>query len=310
MELSLFDLHCDTAYEMHRRQEGFWQNTLAVSGEQAKRFTRYVQVMAIWTDRTLSDHDGWTAYRKILAHLQNDPTIKANKTGLCTSLLTEKYERIQFLLSVEDARILENRTDRVDTLFADGVRLMTPLWSKNSCIGGAHDTKNGLTAFGKEALDRAASLGILLDVSHASERSFEEILAICMNRKRPALATHSNAYDLTPTSRNLKKWQIEQLIAQNGLIGINLHVPFLRRKNESADIDDVLAHVEYFLSLGAQSNLALGGDMDGATLPKDLHSLSCMPRLAEAMQKRNYPENLIRAIFFENAYRFAQTYIL
>ncbi len=309
MELSLFDLHCDTAYEMHRRKERFWQNTLAVSGEQAEQYRRYVQVMAIWTARTLDNHAGWISYREILAHLQGDPCLIDGKARLCTSVSSHENDRIRWLLAVEDARILENSLERVDILFSDGVRVLTPLWGGDTCIGGSHDTKDGLTAFGKDALERAASLGILLDVSHSSERSFDEILEISSHYKRPALATHSNAYDLTSVSRNLKKHQAKELIAQNGLIGINLHVPFLRRGHKTADVDDVIAHVEYFLELGAEQNLAIGGDMDGSTLPDDLDSLSRLAYLAETMQTRNYSERLIRAIFFDNADHFFKAYI-
>lgn len=309
MELSLFDLHCDTAYEAYRQRQELRCNSLAVSFEGASRYRRYVQVMAIWTARALSDREGWCNYRKILSHLQNDSSLSDGTATLCRSIREDDDARIRLLLAVEDARILENQIARVDTLFADGVRILTPLWSGVSCIGGAHDTSVGLTEFGKAALCKASHLGILLDVSHASECSFEQILEISAQSNRPALATHSNAYALTPVSRNLKDWQIEQLIRQDGLIGINLHVPFLTRKDGAATVADVLAHIEYFLERGAMRSLALGGDLDGSTPPCDLDSIPKLYCLAETMQKKNYPNELIRAIFFDNAYRFARTYI-
>lgn len=310
MELSLFDLHCDTAYEAHRKQQSLRSNTLAVSFDGASRYRRYVQVMAIWTDHALSDGDGWNAYRSILKHLRSDPSLSEGVARLCCSIGEIDSDRIRLLLAVEDARILQNQIARVDELFSDGVRILTPLWSGESCIGGSHDTSVGLTAFGKAALEKASRFGILLDVSHASERSFEEILEISAQNSRPALATHSNAYALTPVSRNLKDWQIDRLIQHNGLIGINLHVPFLTRKNGTATVTDVLAHIEYFLERGAMHHLALGGDLDGSTPPCELDSVSKLYHLADAMQKANYSDELIHAIFFDNAHRFATTYIL
>lgn len=307
MELSLFDLHCDTAGEMLRQAQGFEHNTLAVSLEKAKKFQKYIQVMAHWTPYRLSDEDGWSYFERMLQNLKHDPAIAEKKTVISTACPTQEHSPT-LLLAVEDVRILSNRLERVDTLYQRGVRIVTPLWKGQTSIGGSHDTDDGLTAFGKQALRHAAELGILLDVSHASVRSTDEILAISAEQHRPVIASHSNAYEVCPVSRNLRSEQIRAIIEADGLIGLNLYKSFLK-EDGNATLEDALRHVEYFLELGAQEHLALGCDMDGCDLPPDVPDLSALPRLAEKMQDRGYSEELIHAIFYQNAYRFARTYL-
>lgn len=297
MRLSLFDLHCDTAYEMHRQRQPLKENTLAVSLQKAAAFDRYVQVMAHWTEPSLSDEEGWQAFCAMLENLKNDPSVKHPSPNAPT-----------LLLSVEDARILCGIPERVDELYSHGVRILTPLWKGETCIGGSHDTDLGLTEFGRKALSRAAELGMILDISHASEKASEEIFEISAKSERPVIASHSNAFALCPVSRNLRKWQIDKLLSCDGVIGINLHRYFLT-EDGNATIDHILSHIEYFLENGAEDHLALGCDMDGCDLPTDIPDLSKLPLLAKALQKANYSEELINKIFYQNAYSFAQKYL-
>ena len=297
MRLSLFDLHCDTAYEMLRQKQSLQENALAVSLKKAAIFDRYVQVMAHWTDSALDDESGWIQFHAMLNNLKNDPALKKAKNHSPT-----------LLLAVEDARILAGKLERADELYHLGVRILTPLWKGETCIGGSHDTSSGLTGFGKTALSRAAKLGMILDISHASEKSAKEIFDVAKEHRRPVIASHSNAHAICPVSRNLKKDQIQAVVDCDGVIGINLHRHFLS-KDGNAKINDILAHIAYFLENGAEDHLALGCDMDGCELPKEIPDLSKLPILADAMQKANYSETLIEKIFYQNAYSFAQKYL-
>ncbi len=297
MKLSLFDLHCDTVYEMRKQRQSLWENTLAVSLQKAAVFDRYIQVLAHWTDSSLEDEEGWLAFHAMLGYLKNDPALKKQAQSIST-----------LLLSVEDARILAGKIERIDELYRLGIRILTPLWKGKTCIGGSHDTASGLTRFGKEALLRAASLGMILDISHASEESAREIFEISEKANRPVMASHSNAYEICPVSRNLRKWQLQKMLDCDGIIGINLHRYFLKEDGK-AGIDDVLSHISYFLENGAEDHLALGCEMDGCNLPAEIPDLSKLPILAESMQKANYSEELIQKIFYQNAYSFAQKYL-
>ncbi len=302
MKHALFDLHCDTAFEMLVQKQPLGDNTLAVSLRKAARFERYVQTMAFWTDTELDDEAGWNRFLEIYQNLCSDPALKNGKAEISTGC-PSREGKPSLLLAVEDARILNGKLERVDTLRSMGFRIVTPLWSGESCIGGAHDTSVGLTEFGKKAICRAIDLGMIADVSHASERSAEEIFELANAQGTPVIASHSNAFDLCPVSRNLKKGQIFNILKSGGIIGLNLYQGFLNQSGIASKAD-VFRQIAYFLDLGAEHALCLGCDMDGATLPPDIPNLSALWDLAEDLT-RHYPEQTVHNIFFENAYQFA-----
>ena len=308
MKLSLFDLHCDTAYEMKRQNQPLDCNKLAVSLQNAAKFARYTQVMALWTDHNLTDEEGWDAAMEMLTNLQRDAAITEGRARIWSHDPSDHAHAPTLLLSIEDARILNNRIERVDELYRLGVRILTPLWKGLTSIGGSHDTDAGLTDFGRTAITRAVALGMIPDVSHASEQAANDIFEIAAAQGRPVMASHSNAYEICPVSRNLRSGQIKAILNADGVIGLNLHEPFLTTEPH-ATINDILRHVDYFLTQGAENALCLGCDMDGCRLPAEVPSLAALWHLAERMQQFGYPDTLIQKIFFENATRFATTYI-
>lgn len=308
MELSLFDLHCDTAYEMHRRHLSLGDLHLATSQRGSARYTHYLQVMAHWTPPSISDREGWSHLLSVYEHLFSDPALSSRQACVFHFCPDTPPTIPTLLLSLEDARILDNDLSRVSKLSRMGFCMVTPLWRGHSSIGGAHDTDKGLTPFGKAALSKMLKHGILLDVSHASERSFEEILSLSDEYSLPAIATHSNAYSVCPVSRNLRNGQIRQLLLQNGIIGLNLCTDFLCQAHD-ATAEHVLRHIDCFTQLGAENALCFGCDFDGAHVPRDLSHVSSLPTVAEALLKRNYSEAFVRGLFFENAFRFAKRYI-
>lgn len=309
MELSLFDLHCDTAYEMLKQKQPLADNSLAVSLKKAEGFRRYVQVMALWTDHRIGDEDGWLQYLAMRSNLLGDSALQTGAARIVTRYPEADEKSPTLILAVEDARILAEKIERVDLLYSHGIRILTPLWKGVTCIGGSHDTDTGLTIFGKRALARAAELGMILDLSHASRASANDMLEIAACYSRPVVATHSDAYAVCPVSRNLRDEQVLAILRSGGVIGLNLYGAFLKADG-NATAEDLIPHIEHFLSLGGEDALCLGCDMDGCDLPPDVPDLSALPRLAELLQERNYPDRLIQKIFFENADRFAKQYFI
>jgi membrane dipeptidase len=209
------------------------------------------------------------------------------------------------MFSIEDARVLDGHIERVAELAELGVRSIIPLWSGETCIGGSHNTNAGLTDFGKRAVNEMLAHNMVLDISHASIESSKDIFELCAIRNKPVIASHSNAHIICPVSRNLHDWQIDAILSSGGIIGLNLYRAFLQ-KDGDATLDSILRHIEHFLSRGAENALCLGCDMDGADLLTDIPDVSYLDRLAEHLLKHGYSQDFINALFFENAYCFAQ----
>ena len=307
MKLSLFDLHADTAWAMYQTKQPLGSNTLAVSLDKAQKYERYVQTMALWTSPRLSNEDGYLELLKTAENLKNDPALTGGDAELCTSCLPRTSKKASLVLSVEDARVLDGHIERVAELAALGVKSVIPMWSGETCMGGSHNTSIGLTEFGKRAAKEMLAHGMVLDISHASIETSNDIFEICAAHNAPVIASHSNAYPVCPVSRNLADWQTRAILASGGIIGLNLYRAFLE-KDGNATLDTILSHIEHFLSLGAENALALGCDMDGAELLSEIPDLSHLDRLAEHLLAHGYAQSFLDALFFENAYRFAQKY--
>lgn len=307
MNLSLFDLHCDTACEMLAKHEPLSGNHLAISTESTAKFEQYIQVMAFWTDHRLSDEEGWQRMIAMRKNLLADPAVASGAIKV-SATCPPRGPGATLLFGIEDARIFAGKPERVSEAYRLGIRVLTPLWAGETCIGGSHDTDSGLTAFGKKAITEAVTLGMIPDISHASVRSADEIFDIAAQANVPVIASHSNAKAVCPVSRNLSDSQIDRIVACDGRIGLNLYRRFLRA-DKDASLSDLLRHIAYFLDRGAADVLCFGGDWDGADLPPEIRRIGDLETVAELLLRQNYPESLIRKLFFENAYAFAARYL-
>ncbi len=305
--MNLFDLHCDTATRMYSEKQGFFENDFHVSLKKAKYINKYAQAMAIWTDKRLSDPQGYERFLAVRENLDNEVKINCHKVGIANN--SSDLVRLvnsgltPLILAVEDARILENDVARLHTLHSKGVRILTLNWYGDTCIGGAHDTQNGLTDFGKEVVKSCFNIGIIPDVSHCSFKGTLDTIEIATKANKPIIASHSDAYSVNPHSRNLLDSDFLSIKMLGGIVGINL-CPEHLEANGSADIPSVLRHIEHYMSLGGEDTLCMGCDLDGTSLPKDINGIEDMYKIAEAMQKHNYSTELTEKILYKNAYEF------
>ena len=297
MRLSLADIHCDTAYEAFVTSQSVIYNSLSVSVNLAQCFERYIQVLAIWSDKRLNNDDAYLRFFDILNYIKKD--ISTND-----SIAFNTFDKdISFILSLEDARILNNDISRLNTIHKQGVKIITFLWHGNSCIGGAYNTHCGLTSFGKKAVNKAAELGIIADVSHASIRSASDIFEI-YEKRAPVIASHSNSYKITPHERNLRDEQFEYIKRQGGIVGISLCKEHLGEIYNKSSEYTVLKHIDHYLSLGGEDTVCFGCDFDGAETPPALSNIASMQLIAEKMARANYTNTLIDKIFYLNAKNF------
>lgn len=304
--MRLFDLHCDTPHKLYINNFHLDTSPLGVSSEKLSAYDDYAQIMAIWSDSRIADDTAFFAFHKIADYLNFE--VERLDSEYTYARSKAQFDRApnkkKILLSVEDARILCGRIDRLGVLHARGVRFLIPVWGGSSTIGGAHDTNEGLTEFGKEVIDECHRLGIITDISHASEKTADEMLDAAENARKSIMASHSNSYSVCHNSRNLKDEQFERVKKLGGVVGISLHSPHLNNQNTSC-ADDVIKHVEHYMSLGGEDVIALGCDFDGTDyLPDKLKSVADIEKLAEILAQLNYSDQQIDKIFFENAKNF------
>ena len=311
MKLSLFDTHCDTAFELYHRGVGLDRNDCChISLDKAAGFERYAQYYAVWSDRRLDDETCWQDFLKIAAYFRGEldriPDKAVQVTSPAELEAAVREGKHAAILAVEDARLTAKKLERLDEMYALGVRYLTLLWGGDTCVGGSHNTQNGLTDYGKALARRCFELGIIPDASHASEQSVDDLLSIARECSKPVIATHSNSYTVYGHTRNLRDRHFRAIKELGGVVGVSLcphHLTDTSRRPATAE--DIFAHLDYYLSLGGEDTVGFGADWDGTDLPKGFSGVGDLTQMAEIMARHNYSDELIHKIFWKNFCDFA-----
>lgn len=309
--MNYFDAHCDTAFEMYKKKEPLFQNSLHISLEAARNFDKYIQIMAIWSQNDLSAGEGWAQFGAIAENLRAE-TAKSEQARICLgsgeiNAALDENKRA-FLLAVEGANILDAKIWRMDELYEAGVRFLTLVWKGEGCIGGAYDTEEGLTAFGRRVVKTAFEKGMITDVSHGSGKLTDEVLALAEEAGKPVVATHSNSFSVCAHPRNLTDERAKKIAALGGFAGISFAPPHLNESG-TADTDDILRHISHYLDIGMENSLCMGCDFDGVSaLPAGISGIGDNEKLAAAVEKE-FSADIAEKIFFGNAMNFVKKFL-
>lgn len=296
MNIPLFDCHCDTAAHAREHGEKLRRNRMQLDLERLSHYSPAGQVFAVCA---ADDAEPVKFADVSIAFFLEQIKENSDIVKLCLNfrdiLSAEKEGKTAALLSIEGAEQISD----IDAAYGQGVRIVHMTWNHdNALCGAAMDSGAGLTQEGKSFVLRAQQLGIMLDMSHISERGFWDALSIST---RPVIAGHSNARAVCNVTRNLTDAQFTALVKQGGGAGINLYPEFL---GLGRDIDAVFAHIEHFMSLGGERAVFLGCDLDGIEqMPKGISGVQDLGRIYEALLRHNYPERLARDIFRNNILR-------
>ena len=146
--------------------------------------------------------------------------------------------KIAVLMGVEGGHMIANDLSVLRTFAAMGVRYMTLTHSGNDEWADSSTDKaehNGLTDFGKEVVREMNRLGMIVDISHVSDKTFYDALAVS---KAPMIASHSSCRAICDAPRNMTDQMIKDLAAKGGVIQINYHVGFLSQEFRNAERTD------------------------------------------------------------------------
>ena len=223
-------------------------------------------------------------------------------------------EKLNVLMGVEGLRAIGKNLDWLDTLYEIGFRHASLTWNEENELGTgvAGDEKRGLTPVGVEAVKKMESLGMIVDVSHANEKTFWDIYE---NTTKPIIASHSNAKSLCNHRRNLTDDQIKAIASRDGLIGLNAYKGFVAIDPARQNVERYIDHIEHMVSLVGVKHVALGFDFceyvylnkkEEEINPKGLENASKAFSVIDGLYKRGYSESDIRKIALENFMRITE----
>lgn len=308
------DMHCDTLTELYRNGYSAESSPLHISLDRASRLEPYVQIAAVWTDKRLTDDEGYERFFEIVRRFCESQAVSFGKVCVCESKAEldriEKNGGTAFVLAVEGARLLGGNIERLDALVEAGVRLITLQWSGEDCIGGAWDTEKPLTDFGARLLLEMARRGIAADISHASVATAEDVLDIAENIGLAVCASHSNSAAVCGHRRNLDDRIFRRIAELGGIVGLSMAPEHLSERKR-ADISDICRHLYRYLALGGEDVVCLGCDFDGITsTPDGVSGIGDIPRLREALEREGFSQAVLDKLFFENAECFIRRILI
>jgi membrane dipeptidase len=241
------------------------------------------------------------------------------------------------ILSLEGADPLEGRLEALRDFHARGVRLLTLAWDDNVFCGAAFGNGAGLSRQGEELVALCEELGVMVDVSHASDMAFWEV---CRVATKPFVASHSGCRALCDAGRNLTDEVIRALAERGGVMGINLASSFLSQEFADAEkesreafwaavrsgeksfdeaheeasrasigmprppLDVIAAHVKHAVSVGGEDCVGLGGDLDGIdSMPAGIEGVADYPKIADLLLRSGLTGSQVEKVCYRNLAR-------
>lgn len=300
------DSHCDTPmffpqgidfeqrdprilYDLHKMRDGGPDAvTMVAYLPQPKEGERFVDIAPFKVDgpRAYADLIFDKIDETVLAHsgyialARNRAEIETNK----------RADKKSLMIGIENGLALEDDLKNVEHFAKRGIVYITLCHNgDNQICDSARKsacTHGGVSPFGEQVIHEMNRLGLMVDLSHAGERSFYDALEIS---KTPIVCSHSNAKALCDVPRNLTDEQMKALAAKGGVCQITLYNGFLRTDGKAC-INDAMAHLYHAIDVMGIDHVGLGTDFDGD---------GGVPGLADASELINFTKALLRRRFSE-----------
>ena len=333
MGIPVFDLHCDTADRIGWRDltpelrgvcgfeyynpadaehpdqaRGLARNHCHISLEKIGA-TPWAQCFACFIPDELTPDQAVEFESRIWGHFQselaNNPQVKLARSA-CRIEAALEAGGVVAVRTIENARLFAGHPELVDALAADGLAMASLSWNAAGPLASGHDTHEGLSPEGTRVLALMETNRVAVDVSHLNDECFADVAA---RATRPFCASHSNSRAVCGHPRNLTDEQFRAIRDAGGVAGLNYCSGFLTEgawsDQAAADVtfDQVVAHIEHWLDLGGEDAIALGGDLDGATVPSILGGAEKLPAFQSQLVAR-FGQAITEKLSYKNALAF------
>lgn len=212
------------------------------------------------------------------------------------------------VLHFEGADAIDPELDALHVFYKTGLRSLGLVWGRPNAFAegvrpgfrGSPDTGTGLTEAGKNLVRACNELGVMLDLSHINERGFYDVARFS---DAPLVATHSNAYAVCPSSRNLTNGQLDEIRDSGGMVGLNFAPHFLREdglEDENTPLDAMIRQVDYLVERVGIQHVGFGSDFDGTLISREIGDVSGLPKLMSALEARGYDDDALRKLAHGN----------
>lgn len=307
------DTHVETPFLISEKNVRLRSNSGQVSLDKLREGGVDVVFFSIYVNPYKYKDQPRSQAEKIIGLLRKEIEANADLIELATSHADIQRivaaGKIAGLMGMEGADPIGESLNNIDHFYKLGVRYLGPTWSTHTLMadssGPPKPRWNGLSKFGKMAVERMNQLGMLIDVSHLSDAAFKDVLTLS---KQPVIASHSAVDGVRNHARNLSDDMLKLLALNGGVTGIVFYTPFLDASGK-ADLKRVVDHIDHAVKVGGIEHVGLGSDFDGLDLPPPtgLEDARRFPAITQELKARGYSNADVYKILGANFMRlFAQ----
>lgn len=314
----MLDTHCDTPMffpqgvdfgsrdprilvDLHKMSEGHQDATIMVC------YLPQPQQDETFSSKVDFDVNGPTEYADLIFD-KIETIVEQNKQYLAIArtpadLYANKQQgRKSIMLGIENGLALDGHLDRLQHFAQRGIVYMTLCHNGDNDIcdsARGNHTHNGISPFGKQVVREMNRLGILVDLSHAGEKSFYDALELS---SQPIVCSHSSCRALCDHPRNLTDDQMRALAAKGGVMQITMYNGFLVKDGE-ATVLDALRHLAHAIEVMGIDHVGIGTDFDGDGGVRGMANSSELLNFTRLLLARGYSEQDIEKIWGDNFLR-------
>jgi membrane dipeptidase len=330
-EAIVVDTHIDTTMMLGREGWDFMVRHQPVKGEdsnhvdlpRAREGGLDAAFFSIYMPGTITGPEAVKRSLILIDHVRSLAEKHPNEIVLATTAAevraAHKAGKFAALMGMEGGHMIDDSLAVLRDYQRLGVRYLTLSHSVNtnwSDSSGDTPRHNGLTDFGKDVVRELNRLGMLVDISHVSDKTFWDAME---TSRAPLVASHSSLRSISGHPRNMTDDMIRALGGKGGVIMINYSRSFLSDELYQAGLNNVpmaqrptvswekiVEHIDHAAKLVGATHVGLGSDFDGTTVPDGMDDVSMLPKITAALLDKGYGEQDVKNILGENILRLLE----
>ena len=284
-----------------KRPSGHWDFPRALEAGQTGQVTN---LLVPWNKDGKHTKAVLKAYRQLQIDVEAAPQMALIATTAGDIECAHREGKIALILAIEGAEGISGDLDLLPIFHQLGVRTIGLTWMYRNPVaeGNWEDTGAGLTAFGRDFVRAMNELRMLVDVAHATEKTFWDTLE---TSSAPVICSHTSCRAMVKDfhshapSRYLTDGQLKAVAAQGGVVGIFFSAN-RELDSDEADVTDLARFIAHAAGVCGADHVGFGSDLDGGFPPHGLEDIRGLPNLTSALIDLGFSDEELRGILGSN----------